>query len=455
MSAPTSSTRDGAHRARPNVVVIYADDLGYGDVSCFGSADIPTPNIDAIAERGLRLTDWYSNSPVCSPSRASLLTGRYPARAGVDEILGGHVGTAGMPAQETLASILGSAGYRTGIFGKWHLGADVGTRPTDRGFDEQFGFLAGCVDYYSHIFYWAPDRNPVHDLWRDGEHIYDNGRYLTEVITDEAVGFIERSADRPFFCYVPFNAPHYPMHAPREYVDRFPHLAGDRRIMAAMIAAMDGGIGRIVDQLKRSGVLEETIVFFSSDNGPSAESRNWLDGEEISYTGGSTGGLRGNKGSVFEGGIRVPSVLSWPAGLPAGTTFDRPSAMMDVLPTILQATAAPAAQEQVDGVGLLDALRGGPQEGERSLYWEYEGQSAVRRGRWKLVCDPIDRLGESNVEGVMLFDLHGDPEETEDLSAVHPDLVDALRGELGSWLADMARARRTLSMTTAAMTTAG
>jgi arylsulfatase A-like enzyme len=441
--------------ARPNVVVIYADDLGYGDVSCFGSADIPTPNIDAIAERGLRLTDWYSNSPVCSPSRASLLTGRYPARAGVDEILGGHVGTTGMPAQATLASVLGGAGYRTGIFGKWHLGVDPGSRPADRGFDEQFGFLAGCVDYYSHIFYWAPDRDPVHDLWRDGEHIYDNGRYLTEVIADEAVAFIERSADRPFFCYVPFNAPHYPMHAPKEYVDRFAHLAGDRRIMAAMIAAMDDGIGRIVDQLSRSGVLEDTVVFFSSDNGPSAESRNWLDGEEISYTGGSTGGLRGNKGSVFEGGIRVPSVLSWPAGLPAGVTFDRPSAMMDLLPTILQATAVPAAQEQVDGVGLLDVLRGGAQEGERSLYWEYEGQSAVRRGRWKLVCDPIDRLGEPTVGGVLLFDLHGDPQETQDLSAVHPDLVDALRGELESWLADMARVRRTLSTTTAGMLTAG
>lgn len=440
--------------ARPNVVVIYADDLGYGDVSCFGSADIPTPNIDAIAERGLRLTDWYSNSPVCSPSRASLLTGRYPARAGVDEILGGHVGTAGMPAQETLASILGGAGYRTGIFGKWHLGVDPGNRPADRGFDEQFGFLAGCVDYYSHIFYWAPDRNPVHDLWRDGEHIYDNGRYLTEVIADEAAAFIERSADRPFFCYVPFNAPHYPMHAPKEYVDRFPHLAGDRRIMAAMIAAMDDGIGRIIDQLTRSGVLEDTIVFFSSDNGPSAESRNWLDGEEISYTGGSTGGLRGNKGSVFEGGIRVPSVLSWPAGLPAGVTFDRPSAMMDLLPTILQATAA-AAEDPVDGVGLLDALGGVPSEGERSLHWEYEGQSALRRGRWKLVCDPIDRLGEPNVETVLLFDLHSDPEETKDLSAEHPDLVDALRGELESWLADMARARRTHSRATAAMATTG
>lgn len=428
--------------AQPNVVIIYADDLGYGDVSCFGSPDIPTPHLDEIAARGLRLTNWYSNSPVCSPSRASLLTGRYPTRAGVEEILGGHTGTVGMPAQSTLASRLQQHGYRTGIFGKWHLGADPGHRPADRGFDEQFGFLAGCVDYYSHIFYWAQDRNPIHDLWRDGNHVFDNGRYLTETIAQEASAFIERAGQDPFFCYVPFNAPHYPMHAPQEYVDRFSHLPEDRRIMAAMISAMDDGVGRILEALDRAGVRDDTIVFFSSDNGPSAESRNWLDGEEISYTGGSTGGLRGNKGSVFEGGIRVPTLISWPAALPEGGTFDSPSAMMDVLPTLLEAIQpSDESSEPLDGTSLLGAMQGAGHPATRLLFWEYVGQSAVRRGRWKLVRNPIDRLGEPNAVSELLFDLEADPAEQSNIVTTEPEVARELRAELERWLAEMESVR--------------
>jgi arylsulfatase A-like enzyme len=431
----------------PNVVVIYADDLGYGDVSAFGSTDVRTPHLDALAERGIRLTNWYSNSPVCSPSRASLLTGKYPTRAGVEEILGGHRGTAGMPQQVTLADRLKSAGYRTGIFGKWHLGTDEGQRPADRGFDEQYGFLAGCVDYYSHIFYWAEDRNPIHDLWRDGNHIFENGRYLTETIAEEASAFVERSADAPFFCYVPFNAPHYPMHAPKKYVDRFAHLPGDRRIIAAMISAMDDGIGRIVETLRRSGVLENTIIFFSSDNGPSAESRNWLDGEEISYTGGSAGILRGHKGSVFEGGIRVPSIVSWPAGLPHGVDFDTPAAMMDLLPTVLEAigdgsvSVTDSDAAVLDGFSQLSALRGEHPDDLRSLFWRYEGQAAVRRGDWKLVRDPIEKLGEANTPGEHLFNLADDPSEKTDIAAANPDVHESLSTALDAWLHEMASVR--------------
>ncbi|RZU63889.1 arylsulfatase A-like enzyme [Microterricola gilva] len=434
-------------RKAPNVVVIYADDLGYGDISAFGSGDIRTPHLDALAARGLRLTNWYSNSPVCSPSRASLLTGKYPTRAGVEEILGGHRGMAGMPAQQTMADHLQAAGYRTGIFGKWHLGTDVGFRPADRGFTEHYGFLAGCVDYYSHIFYWAEDRNPIHDLWQDGQHIFNNGRYLTEVLAEEASAFIERSADAPFFCYVPFNAPHYPMHAPREYVDRFPELPEGRRIIAAMISAMDDGIGRIVDTLRTQGILDDTIIFFSSDNGPSAESRNWLDGEEISYTGGSTGGLRGHKGSVFEGGIRVPSLLSWPNGLPQGADFTDPAAMMDVLPTLLDAinpdaAAGTLAVDHIDGKSLLAALRGSEQAEEpRELFWEYEGQSAVRSGRWKLVRNPSERLGEETTPGESLYDLDTDPIESQDLGDRNPEVRAVLGASLDDWLAQMAATR--------------
>lgn len=419
---------------RLNVVVIYADDLGYGDVGCFGGDDVRTPHLDRLAARGVRLTNWYSNSPVCSPSRAALLTGRHPVHAGVQEILGGKRGTAGLPAQPTLASRLQDEGYRTGIFGKWHLGTGSGYRPLDRGFAQHFGFLAGCVDYYSHIFYWGQNQNPVHDLWDDEREVYDNGRYLTEVIAEKAVSFIADSAAEPFLCYVPFNAPHYPMHAPKEYVDRFPDLPDDRRIMAAMIAAMDDGVGRILDALDEAGIADHTIVFFSSDNGPSTESRNWLNGEEIDYQGGSTGGLRGNKGSLFDGGIRVPAIISWPGNLPQGAEWAEPGAMMDILPTVLEAVGAPAAHE-ADGTSVLAALRGlEPLPVERTLFWEYGPQLAARRGPWKLTTSPREHLGGPFILSTsVLANLDEDPAEAVDLSAQHPEIAAALRAELEAW----------------------
>ncbi|WP_336627956.1 MULTISPECIES: sulfatase-like hydrolase/transferase [unclassified Microbacterium] len=419
---------------RPNVVVIYADDLGYGDVGCFGGDDVRTPHLDRLAARGVRLTNWYSNSPVCSPSRAALLTGRHPVHAGVQEILGGKRGTAGLPAQPTLASRLQDEGYRTGIFGKWHLGTGSGYRPLDRGFAQHFGFLAGCVDYYSHIFYWGQGQNPVHDLWDDEREVYDNGRYLTEVIAEKAASFIADGGAEPFLCYVPFNAPHYPMHAPKEYVDRFPELPDDRRIMAAMIAAMDDGVGRILDALEAAGIADDTIVFFSSDNGPSTESRNWLDGEEIDYQGGSTGGLRGNKGSLFDGGIRVPAIISWPAALPQGAEWAEPAAMMDILPTVLEAAGAPASAE-ADGTSVLGALRAlAPLPDERTLFWEYGPQLAARRGPWKLTTSAREHLGGPFTLGsTVLANLDDDPAETADLSAAHPEIAAALRAELEAW----------------------
>jgi len=421
--------------SRPNIVVIYADDLGYGDISCFGSDDVRTPHLDRLAARGLRLTNWYSNSPVCSPSRAALLTGLHPVHAGVQEILGGKRGTPGLPEQPTLATRLREEGYATGLFGKWHLGTSEGYRPLDRGFDRHFGFLAGCVDYYSHIFYWGQGVNPVHDLWDDESESWDNGRYLTEVIAEKASEFIESQGGDPFFCFVPFNAPHYPMHAPKEYVDRFPDLPEDRRIMAAMIAAMDDGIGRILDTLEERGLAENTIVFFSSDNGPSTESRNWLNGEEIDYQGGSTGGLRGHKGSLFDGGIRVPAIVSWPAALPQGATWAEPAAMMDVVPTVLDAVGLPAAPE-VDGVSVLSAWQAQDATPERTLFWEYGPQLAARRGPWKLTTSAREYLGGPfEIGSVVLVNLDEDPAESVDVSAQHPEIAAALQAELTSWAA--------------------
>ncbi|MFC7620735.1 sulfatase [Microlunatus sp. GCM10028923] len=420
----------------PNVVIIYTDDLGWGDLGCYGSTDVETPHLDALAERGVRFTQWYSNSPVCSPSRASLLTGRHPAHAGVESILGAARTVTGLPDQPTLASRLGELGWTTAIFGKWHLGVEPGSAPQRRGFGRHLGFRAGCVDYYSHIMYWG-NRHPLHDLWDDDTEIWRNGEYLTDVITDEAVDFLTAVRD-PFFCYVSYNAPHYPMHAPADAMDRFAHLPWERQVMAAMISRVDDGVGRIVETLRRTGRLDDTIIVFSSDNGPSAEERNWLGGEEIAYPGGSAGGLRGHKGSLFEGGIRVPGIWSWPAGLPQGVQCDEPAMMMDVLPTVLAAAGSPV--DDVDGVDLGPLLRDGG-AGERTLCWAYESQLAVRRGRWKLVIDPSERLGTPSVPGRLLFDLEADPAERQDRSGDRPEVLAELSAAAADWSADLDRWR--------------
>jgi arylsulfatase A-like enzyme len=428
-----NSTDDRLTHERPNVVVIYADDLGWGDLGCFGADDFDTPALDGLAASGVRLPQWYVNSPVCSPSRASLLTGRHPAHAGVEAILGGTRRTVGLPPQSTLASELGERGYATGIFGKWHLGVDSEYGPLRRGFDEHFGFRAGCVDYYSHIYYWG-DHNPLHDLWEGEDEVWHNGEYLTTVIGRRAADFIERNAERPFFCYVPFNAPHYPMHAPEEYVAQFAHLPAGRRMMAAMVKAMDDAVAEILGTLERLGLRENTIVFFSSDNGPSIEERNWLNGEEISYDGGSAGGLRGHKGSLFEGGIRVPTIISWPAVLPAGRVGDVVGCMSDFVPTVLEAVdGKESTDETIDGSSLLSLLTAGETGPDRWLFWKYEGQLAGRLGRWKVVLDACESLEAEVVVPEGLYDLADDPHEQHELSRTHPERFDRMCDELRRW----------------------
>ena len=331
--------------SRPNFIVFLTDDQGYGDLSCMGCTDFRTPHLDRLAERGVRLTNWYSNSPVCSPSRASLLTGRYPGNAGVRSILAGHRTATGLPPRvPTLATALKERGYRTGLSGKWHLGLADGCRPGDHGFDTWFGHMAGCIDYYSHISYWGmnsggPGNDPTHDLWENDNEIYENGRYMTEMITERAVRFLRDAArdDQPFFLYVAYNAPHYPMHAPKKYVDRFSHLPPDRRIMAAMLAAVDDGVGEIMGELEALGLAADTCTFFTSDNGPSRETRNWLDGRQDPYYGGTAGGLKGHKFSLYEGGIRMPGIMHWPEGIDGGRVIDEPAASMDIFPTLLTA----------------------------------------------------------------------------------------------------------------------
>lgn len=426
---------------RPNFIVFLTDDQGYGDLSCMGATDFRTPNLDRLAWSGVRFTSFYSNSPVCSPSRASLLTGRYPGNAGVRSILAGHRTATGLPASvPTLASALRPLGYRTALVGKWHLGVAEGFRPGDRGFDEWFGFLAGCVDYYSHIFYWgaaAGRGDPTHDLWENGREVYHNGRYLTDLLTERAIEHVRRAArdDRPFFLFVPYNAPHYPMHAPREYLDRFPGLSPDRRIMAAMLSAVDDGVGAVVDEVARQGLTDDTVVLFMSDNGPSRETRNWLDGRTDPYYGGTAGAFKGHKFSLYEGGIRSPGIVSWPARIPAGRVVDEPVAAMDVFPTFLRAAGGDPARYELDGRDLLPLLVEGAPGPERDLFWEMDRQTAVRRGRWKLVLRGQVVEGAPPEDDVHLSDLEADPGERENLRDRHPELAAELAAAADAWRA--------------------
>ena len=419
--------------------MILSDDQAYCDLGCMGAQDLATPHLDALAAAGALLRSWYSNSPVCSPSRASLLTGRYPGNAGVRSILRGHRTATGLPRDvPTIATALRTAGYRTAMFGKWHLGLAEGSRPQDHGFEEWFGFMAGCIDYYSHIFYFDMEvgTDPIHDLWENGREVWANGRYFTELVTERAVDYVRRAARAgvPLFLYLPFNAPHYPLHAPAKYLDRFPDLPAERRIMAAMIAAMDDGVGEIVAELDRAGMRDDTFVFFQSDNGPSRETRNWLDGRTEPYYG-SRCALKGHKFSLYEGGIRSPAIASWPARIPPGTSVSEPGAAMDLFPTLLRAAGGDTDSYELDGHDVLPVLADGAPSPQRDLFWEMGRQTAIRRGNWKLILNGQLVEGTPASDDVFLADLAQDPEERTNLREDHPELAAELAEAAQTWRA--------------------
>ncbi|RAP78553.1 sulfatase-like hydrolase/transferase [Paenibacillus montanisoli] len=426
--------------AKPNLIIIYCDDLGYGDLGCFGSDMIRTPHLDALAADGVQFTNWYSNSPVCSPSRAALLTGKFPARAGVTEILGGSRRTLGLkPDAKTLAERVKEAGYRTALYGKWHLGSTEECRPNARGFDEYFGFLSGCVDYYSHIFYWGvPHVNPLHDLWHNDEEVWSNGEYLTNLITQKSVDYIEAHKEEPFFLYAAYNAPHYPMHAPQKYMNRYKHLPWDRQVMAAMISAVDDGVGEIVAALKRNGLYENSIIFFSSDNGPSSESRNWLDGTQDVYYGGSAGKFRGHKASLFEGGIRMPAIMAYPGTIAGGQVCGEIGMMADVVPTMLELAGLHTVElSDIDGLSMASVVTAGIRSPHKQIFWESGGQLAVREGKWKLVLNGKLDFDRGQPDVVHLSDLEMDPGERINVASQYPDIARQLEQSVREWSANL------------------
>lgn len=433
------SSAPAAPRARPNVVVILFDDLGLHDLGFLGASDLKTPNIDRLAAQGTCCRNWYSNAPVCAPARSALMTGRYPLRNGV----AGN-GTPLAPSEITVAALLKNAGYRTGLTGKWHLGSTPETVPNAHGFDYFYGFHEGCVDYFSHRFYWGePKRANFHDLWRNREEIFEDGQYLTERIADEASGFITASGNQPFFLYTTFNAVHYPMHAPKQYVERFSGMDRERQMYAAMLSAADDGVGRIVSAIRQGGQENNTIIFLLGDNGATTERRAGLN--QHFATAGSNKPFRGFKFSTFDGGMHVPALVHWPGKIAAGKTCTEVLMTADLLPTVCALAGVPAPSDRtIDGRNIWPVLTAGVPSPHESLCWSEGPQLAIRKGKWKLVVNGVTHAGTpdgnkplTGDDAIFLSNLEEDPGESRNLRHENAAVVDDLQTNLNRWRASV------------------
>ncbi|MHB8971467.1 MAG: sulfatase-like hydrolase/transferase [Pirellulaceae bacterium] len=426
LAAADRSTLD----TKPNVILIMADDQGSVDLGCYGVQDLHTPHIDALATRGVRFTQFYSAAPVCSPSRAGTLTGRWPVRAGVPGNCASQRGEQGaLPAGEvTMAEMFRNAGYATAHIGKWHLGYTPDTSPRAQGFDHSFGHMGGCIDNYSHFFYWSGPN--IHDLWRNDVEVHYAGQFFPDLMVNEAAQFMERNRDRPFFIYYALNTPHYPYQGDAKWLERFQQLPYPRNLYAAFLAAQDERLGQLFAKVDEFGLRERTIIVFQSDNGHSTE-------ERAHFGGGSAGPFRGAKFSLFEGGIRLPAIVSWPGTLPQNETRDQLAHACDLLPTLAELTGVRPPDVQLDGRSLASVLRDpqavSPHEGS-SLHWQVgagpNADWAVREGAWKLIGNTLDTShADSQRQPVAMFlaNIQDDPGETTNLADQHPDIVSHLK----------------------------
>lgn len=405
-------------KRRPNVVLIVADDLGSRDLGCYGATDLPTKHIDQLATDGVRFDQFYVNAPACLPSRASLLTGRYHERCT-------KPGVGMLGSETTMAELLGAAGYHTAIYGKWHLGLTADVRPKGQGFDEFVGFIHGAMDNYSHYYYWGTAARP--DLWRNNRQHLEGGDYFPDLMTDEAVRFIARKKEDPFFLYLPFNLPHYPMQPTAEAYMAAGHITDPaRRMYAACVLTMDECIGRVTQALQDNGLTEDTVVIFLSDHGHSTEADSMGGG-------GRATPYRGEKATLWDGGLRVPCIVSWPGGLPKGAVRHQPAMGIDWLPTISQWCGLNLAGLGVDGHSLDNIIRSPSAPSTRStLAWSWQKWFAVREGPWKLVVDD-----EQNAQ---LSNLDNDPAESQNLLTQNPQVARRLVESYESWLADVRNA---------------
>lgn len=449
-AAITAATRE-RRQAPPNIIVILADDLGYADVSINHPGRIPTPRINSIGQQGAVFRQGYSSAPICSPSRAALLTGRHQQRYGFEYNPGAAVRELaerrGLDTREvTLADTLRAAGYRTALIGKWHLGGSPEYYPTARGFDEFWGFLTGQTN---HIRPDAPEAinafdpvsgpgagdltrawlnlNPPNRLYMGANRTpvdLGNG-LLTEKLTEQAVAFIERNRSRPFFMYLAHHAPHTPLQTTAKYYDRFAHIPNRaQRVYAAMVSALDDAVGGVLDALQAAGIAENTLLVFASDNGCAAYVPGLCSAQPIT----------GGKLTYLEGGVRVPFLMRWPARIPAGTIVDAPVSTLDVFATAMAAAGAPLPADRVyDGADLMPRLKPAASvitsDGSRPLYWRSLPIRAMRDGHWKYLRDY-----DGNE---FLYDLRSDVRETQNRASAEPSQLQTMRQALGQWERDL------------------
>lgn len=417
---------------KPNVILIVADDLGYNDVGFNGCKDIPTPHIDRIAKAGVVFTSGHVTYGVCSPSRAGLLTGRYQYRFGYERnpLYVTADSLMGLPlSEETIADVLGRSGYTSMLVGKWHLGAHKSLHPLKRGFNEFFGFLGGGHQYFPEK--WTI-QNPE-DANGEGESyqtklnknygVVEEAEYLTHALSREAVSFVGRNQQNPFFLYLAYNAPHGPLQASEKYLSRFQHIQNPkRRTYAAMVSAVDDGVGRLLDKLTETGQLDNTIVIFLSDNGG-----------PLSDNGSNNTPLRGQKGGVFEGGIRVPFAMQWKAKIPANTIYDKPMISLDVFSTILaNIKGAAKPKNALDGVNLLPFLTHKTTKAPHDfLFWrmfDKKSYAIIDKNEQKMVI-----LKDSTY----LYDLKKEINEKTDVIAAEKALAETFGKEKAKWEKDM------------------
>ncbi len=413
---------------RPNIVVIMADDMGYGDISCFGSPPYKTPHLDKLAAEGMKFTDFHSNGSVCSPTRAALLTGRYQQRAGIDGVVNAdpkenrHHGL--QMSEITFAEELGQAGYITAMFGKWHLGYEVQYNPTKSGFDEFRGYVSGNICYQSHL-----DRMGIEDWWHNDKLTPEEG-YCTHLITKNTVEFIKQNKDRPFCVYVAHECVHSPFQGPNDPPVREAGKVGDiqsakvkdvAQAYKEMMIEMDSGVGEIVSTLRELGIDKNTLVLFFSDNGAMKL--------------GSNAPWKGFKGSLWEGGHRVPMIAWHPDHIPAGTVSETPSMTIDIMPTLLDLAKISASTERpLDGVSLVPELYEEKTLSPRTLYWSYRNNWVVRDGEWKLF---VEKKGKRQTAYFQLFNLQDDPGEEINLAKKFPKRVQKMMEAYSEWITEI------------------
>ena len=433
-----------AQADKPNVVILYTDDQGTLDAGCYGSTDLHTPHIDRIAANGVRFTQAYAHT-VCCPSRAALLTGRHPQRSGINSWTQGNMkGPDGinMSLEEiTIAEALKSVGYRTALFGKWHVGSHRDYGPTKQGFDEFFGIRNGFIDNFNHYFLHGKG---YHDLYEGTTEVFKDGEYFPELITERALQFVDRNRESPFFLYLGFNVPHYPEQALKEHSELYKDLPMPRRSYAAIITTTDHYIGLVLKKLDDLKLTENTIVILQSDNGHSVEDKNAINNDDHTsglpkghyYSahggGGNTGKWIGAKGSFLEGGVRVPSIVSWPAKLPKGVVRDQAVTIMDWLPSLIEWCGVEDLKVKLDGRSLQPIIDSPDTKSAHPvIHFQWQRRWAVRSGEWKLIGTNARKAGDT--VNYSLHNLVEDKPEVKNYAAEKPELVKRLTALHREW----------------------